>query len=116
MAAEHHIPRFALAVGAGRVIFGPMSKWYPDGIYIVTASKDGVTEEWVAATSAKEAIVAVQLHAGAAWQIRLSDRRLTRNQAQSLKLRRDEVRRLGPDPMTMLALGRRGLAQREAHS
>lgn len=60
-----------------------MSRAYADGIYLVVASKDGLTEEWVAVTSAKEAIVAVQLQTGPAWQIRLSDRRLTRTQAQS---------------------------------
>ncbi len=116
MAAEHYKGGIALAIGAGRVILAPMSRAYADGIYLVVASKDGVTEEWVAVTSTKEAIVAVQLQAGPAWQIRLSDRRLTRTQAQSLNLRRDEVRHLGPESMTMLALGRRGLSREEARS
>jgi hypothetical protein len=38
-----------------------MGKLYADATYVVAASKDGKTEYWVAATSAKQATAAVQL-------------------------------------------------------
>jgi hypothetical protein len=68
---------------------------YPHVVYIVAASKDGVTEEWAAATPAKEALVAVQLHAGPSWRIKLTDRTLTTTQARELNIRDGTVHRLG---------------------
>jgi hypothetical protein len=43
----------------------------PSVIYVVAASRDGVTEEWVAATTPEEAIIAVQLQSGPSWQVKL---------------------------------------------
>jgi hypothetical protein len=67
---------------------------YASEIYVVTAIKDGVTEYWVAATTPKEAVMAVQLQAGPQWQVKVTDRRITALEAHRLKLRPGHVRRL----------------------
>jgi hypothetical protein len=67
---------------------------YAGEIHVVVAAKDGVTEEWVAATTTKEAVVAVRLQTGPEWQIKLRALPLTKVQVRDLRLRPGEVRRL----------------------
>jgi hypothetical protein len=71
-----------------------MGRPFASGVFIVSASKDGQSQEWVAATSPKEAIVAVQLQTGREWRVELTDRRLTPTEVASLNLRPGEVRRI----------------------
>jgi hypothetical protein len=75
-----------------------MGKGHARPIYVVSASKDGKIEYWVAATNPNEATVAVQLVLGPAWKIKLTDRRLNPSQLAELNLRPDDVRRLPPLP------------------
>jgi hypothetical protein len=69
---------------------------YADDIHVVVAVKDGVTEEWVAATTTKEAFMAVRLQTGPEWQIKLRALPLSKAQVRDLRLRPGEVRRLKP--------------------
>jgi hypothetical protein len=71
-----------------------MGRPFASGAFIVSASKDGQIQEWVAATSPKEAVVAVQLQTGPEWRVELTNRRLTRTEVASLNLRLGEVRRI----------------------
>jgi hypothetical protein len=71
-----------------------MGKTLAGGVFIVTASKEGQIEEWIAATSPKEAVVAVQLQAGPEWRVELTNRRLTPTEIASLNLRAGDVVRL----------------------
>jgi len=71
-----------------------MANEFPQGLYVVLATKDGVTEQWVAATRAKEARVAVQLQTGREWQVVVTDIPMTVTEAKRLGLRPGDVRRL----------------------
>jgi hypothetical protein len=75
-----------------------MGKEYTGAVYVVAASKEGKTEHWVAATSPKEAVLAVQLILGPTWKVALTNRLLTPSQRAELNLRLDDVRRLPPLP------------------
>ncbi len=75
-----------------------MGSEYAGGNYVVAASKNGKTEFWAAATGPKQATAAVQLVLGPDWSVKLTNRRLTRAQVAALKMRPDDVRRIGPRP------------------
>jgi hypothetical protein len=85
-------------VGVRLLKWTVMGKASVGAVYVVAASKDGKTEYWAAATSAKDATTAVQLAVGPAWEVRLTNRRLMPNQLAELNLRPDDVRRLTPLP------------------
>jgi len=69
------------------------------GIYVVAATKGGQTEYWVAATRRDEALAAVQQVLPAGWRATtVTDRRLTPEQVESLKLRPHDVRKLKEAP------------------
>ena len=71
-----------------------MNEVYAGDVYVVTVSKDGNIEHWVAATTPKEALVAVQLHVGPAWNVKLTNRRLTSHEKEGLQLRPNDVRKI----------------------
>jgi hypothetical protein len=71
-----------------------MGRPFASRVFVVSASKDGQIQEWVAATSPKEAIVAVQLQTGPEWRVELINRRLTPAEVASLNLRTGDVRRI----------------------
>jgi hypothetical protein len=75
-------------------IFGLMGDPLVGGIYVVQASKDGVTQYWCAATIRENAIPAVKNELGPGWTVTLTNRRLTGQRLSALKLRPNGVQKL----------------------
>ncbi len=64
------------------------------GIYVVQASKGGVTQYWAAATIQGDAVAAVQRDLGPGWSVTLPNQRLTGQRLSALKLRPNGVQKL----------------------
>jgi hypothetical protein len=68
-----------------------MGSTFLGGIYVVAATKDGKTDYWVAATRREDAVIAVELLLGPGWTVALTDRRVSPQQIDALKLRPNGV-------------------------
>ena len=64
------------------------------GIYVVQASKDGITQYWAAATIREDAVRTVEMELGPGWTVTLTNRRLTGQRLSALKLRPNGVQKL----------------------
>ena len=67
---------------------------YAADIHVVTATKDGKTEYWVAAVTRDQALQAVRNQAPPGWKLALIDDGLTPARVAELKMRPNSVRRL----------------------
>ena len=77
-----------------RCILEAMRDHLVGGIYVVQATKDGLTEFWAAATIRADAVATVQKVIGPEWTVVLTDRRLTNHRLSTLKLRPNGVQKL----------------------
>jgi len=71
-----------------------MNNTYAGGIYVVAATKDGITEYWAAATPREEAAATVGSQLGPGWKLILTDERLTPEAVAELKMRANCIRKL----------------------
>jgi len=75
-----------------------MGSDYAGGIFLVTATKDGKTEYWAAATPSAYAVDAVRAQIAPGWKLALTGIRLTTTQVAELNMRPDSVRKLKDAP------------------
>jgi hypothetical protein len=74
--------------------FAGMCSGLARAVYIVTATKDGLTEFWAAATPSDHAAVAVQQVLPPGWRVMFSGWRLNPTKAAALKMSSNSVRKL----------------------
>jgi hypothetical protein len=73
-----------------------MTNTLAGGIYVVAATKGGTTVLWAVAASQNDAEVTVKRSLPLDWSAKLTDRRLTAEQIDKLKLRPGGIRMLRP--------------------
>ena len=66
------------------------------GVYVVAATRGGTTVLWAVATSQSDAEITVQRALPLDWSAKLTDRRLTADQIDKLKLPPGAIRMLRP--------------------
>ena len=71
-----------------------MNTTFADLIYVVSATKNGQSEFWAAATPRRAAAAQVQRSLPPGWKATLTSWRLSRERAAELEMRPDTVRRL----------------------
>ena len=76
-----------------RIFYDMRNRWIV-AVHIVAATKDSLTEYWVAATRREEAVAAVQQLLEPGWAASITDRRISPRQAAVLHLRPNDVRKL----------------------
>jgi hypothetical protein len=75
-----------------------MSNSYAGAVYIVSATKDGKTDYWVATTTREDAVATVESQLGPGWTLARTNNRLPTETMAELKMRPDCIRKLDRAP------------------